>query len=184
VSFQYLLPFSVYQSLYACARDFEEHDLSYEQWKSVLHLSTRWGFDSLRKLVLRSIDPPSAYDRLLLARKYAVDHWVVPAVTALCERSAPTGLDEARGMGMEDVVLVATVRENIRSKAIRSGVNSTEISRRVEAMQAGTLDPATDNEVPPASEAIAFTNSPVNMADGIDSVGGKSKKKPTSSRIW
>ena len=59
----------------------------------------------------------------------------------------PIGLDEARGMNVEDVVLVATVREHIRSKAIQSRVNSTEISRRVEAMQAGTLGPATDDEL-------------------------------------
>jgi hypothetical protein len=39
---------------------------------------------------------------------------------------------------MEDVVLVATVRENIRSKTIRFGVSPAEVSRRVEAMQAGT----------------------------------------------
>jgi hypothetical protein len=68
-----------------------------------------------------------------------VDHWIIPALTVLCERTAPLSLDEARGMGMEDVVLVATIREDIRSKEIRSGVNADEISRRVEAMQAGTL---------------------------------------------
>ncbi|KAN0130802.1 hypothetical protein V8E53_011477, partial [Lactarius tabidus] len=142
--------------------DFEEHDLSYEQWRSVLHLSTRWGFDSIRKLVLRSIDPPSAYDRLLLARKYAVDHWTVPALTMLCERTAPLSLDEAREMSVEDLVLVATVREHIRSKAIQFGVNSTEISRRVEAMQAGTLGPATDDNAPPLppSATEAWTLSP------------------------
>ena len=77
-----------------------------------------------------------------------MDDWVVPALTALCQRTAPISLDEARGMSVEDVVLVATVREHIRSKAIQSGVNYTEISRRVEAMQAGTLGPATDDEVP------------------------------------
>ncbi|KAH9032582.1 hypothetical protein EDB85DRAFT_1834155, partial [Lactarius pseudohatsudake] len=98
--------------------NFEGHDLSYEQWISVLHLSTRWGFVSLRKLALRSINPPTSYDRLVLARTYTVDHWVVPALTALCERTAPLNLDEARGMNIEDVVLVANVREDIRSKAI------------------------------------------------------------------
>ncbi|KAH9051019.1 hypothetical protein EDB83DRAFT_2169044, partial [Lactarius deliciosus] len=94
--------------------NFEERDLSYEQWRSVLHLSTRWGFASLRKLALRSINPPTSYDRLILARTYAVDDWILPALTALCERKAPLSLDEARGMSMEDVVLVASVREDIR----------------------------------------------------------------------
>ncbi len=142
---------------YTSTRNFEEHDLSYEQWRSVLNLSTRWGFSSLRKLALRSIKPPTPSDRLLLARTYAVDHWVIPALTALCERTAPLSLAEARGMSMEDVVLVATVREDIRSKAIRFGVNATEISRRVEAMQVGTPVPAEGNEDSPASPAHVAT---------------------------
>ncbi|KAI9465226.1 hypothetical protein BJY52DRAFT_1114002, partial [Lactarius psammicola] len=137
--------------------NFEEQDLSYEQWRSVLHLSTRWGFASLRKLALRSIKPPTASDRLLLARTYAVDHWIVPALTALCERTASLSLDEAHGMSMEDVVLVATIREDIRSKAIRSGVSAAEISRRVEVMQAGTPVPDADNEVSPESPTHGAT---------------------------
>jgi hypothetical protein len=143
---------------YTPARNFKEHDLSYEQWRSVLHLSTRWGFASLRELALASIMPPSSYDRLLLARKYAVDHWVVPALTALCSRTAPLCLDEARGMGMEDVVLVATVREEIRSQEIRSGVSLSEISSRVqEVMGTGTPIPVEGKEVSPAAPRSGAT---------------------------
>ncbi|KAI9463261.1 hypothetical protein BJY52DRAFT_1077824, partial [Lactarius psammicola] len=93
---------------------FEEREISYEQWRSVLLLSTRWGFTSLRGLALRSIKPPTPCDQLLLARTYAVDHWIVPALSALCERTAPLSLDEVRRMNDEDVVLVAAVREDIR----------------------------------------------------------------------
>ncbi|KAH8990316.1 hypothetical protein EDB92DRAFT_1778684, partial [Lactarius akahatsu] len=93
---------------------FEERDVSYEQWRSVLHLSTRWGFTSLRELALRSIKPPTPCDRLILARTYAVDHWVVPALTALCKRTTPLSPDEVGQMNDGDVVLVATVREDIR----------------------------------------------------------------------
>ena len=150
MSSQYVLVIPFIE-IYTPARDFEEHNLSYEQWRSVLHLSTRWDFASLRKLALTSIKPPTAYDRLLLARQYAVDHWVVPALTVLCERTAPLSLVEARGLGMEDVVLVATVREDIRSREIRSGVSPAEISLRVEAMQARTSIPTTSNEVLPAT---------------------------------
>ncbi|KAF8270196.1 hypothetical protein EI94DRAFT_1571929 [Lactarius quietus] len=113
---------------------FEEHDLSYEQWRSVLHLSARWGFASRRKLALESIKPPTPYDRLLLARKYSVDDWIDPALTALCERMAPLSLEEARGMNIEDVVLVSTIRERI----FRFGMNVADIPRRVEAMRAET----------------------------------------------
>ncbi|KAI9441599.1 hypothetical protein H4582DRAFT_1809910, partial [Lactarius indigo] len=94
--------------------NFEGHELTCEQWKSILHLSTCWGFASLRKLALKSIKPPTSHDQLVLARTYSIDHWVLPALTALCERTLPLSLDEAQQMKMEDVILVATVREEIR----------------------------------------------------------------------
>ena len=112
-------------------RDFERHDLSYEEWKSVLHLSSCWDFASIRRLALNNIQPPTPHDRLLLARTYSVNHWVNPALTALCERRAPLSLDEARQMNIEDVVLVATVREDIRDHALR--VNAAETPLHVEA---------------------------------------------------
>ena len=119
----------------ASASDFEEHDLSYEQWKSVLRLSSRWGFASLRKLALKSIKPPTPFDQLLLSRAYSVDHWVLPALSALCERPVPLSLNEARQMSIEDVVLVTTVREDIRNHALQ--VDSDEIPHCIEAAQAG-----------------------------------------------
>jgi len=115
--------------------NFEQHDLSYEEWKSVLDLSTCWDFTSVRRLALNNIQPPTPHDRLLLARTYSVDHWVIPALSALCERGASISLDEARQMDIEYVVLVTTVREDIRSRNLQ--VDAAEIPRRVEAAQAG-----------------------------------------------
>ena len=103
----------------------------------MLHLSSYWDFTSIRRLALNNIQPPTPHDRLLLARTYSVDHWVNPSLSALCERRAPLSLDEARQMNIEDVVLVATVREDIRSHALR--VNAAEISCHVEAAQAEKL---------------------------------------------
>ncbi|KAI9508006.1 hypothetical protein F5148DRAFT_980583, partial [Russula earlei] len=89
-------------------------DLSYEQWKSVLHLSTLWAFPSLRKWALSYMTPPTPHDQLLLARAYSVRDWVVPVLSVLCQRRAPLSLDEASQMNIKDVVLVNTVREDIR----------------------------------------------------------------------
>ena len=96
----------------------------------------------------------------------------------------PLSLDEARGMSMEDVVLVATVREHIRSKTVRFGVNQAEISRRVEALQAGTLSPAADDEVPPRSPSSEASEirpcSPVNVTVCPSFEGRRSSSiKPT-----
>ena len=90
-----------------------------------------WDFASIRRLALNNIQPPTPHDRLLLARTYSVDHWVNPALSALCERRAPLSLDEARQMNIEDVVLVATVREDIRNHTLR--VDAAEIPLHVEA---------------------------------------------------
>jgi hypothetical protein len=116
-------------------RDFEQDDLSYEEWKSVLHLSTHWDFASIRRLALNGIQPPTPHDRLLLARKYSVNDWVIPALSGLCERSAPLSLDEACQMNMEDVVVVTTVREDIRNQTLQ--VDAAEISRHVISAQKG-----------------------------------------------
>ena len=103
----------------------------------MLHLSTRWDFASIRKLALRSIEPPTAHDRLLLARTYSVEEWVVPALSALCERTKPLTLSEARQMSIEDVVLVSTVREDIRNGTLQ--VDAAEIPLSVEAEHLSTL---------------------------------------------
>ena len=47
-------------------------------------------------------------------------------------KTPPLSLDEARGINIEDVVLVATMREDI----FRFGVSAAEILRRVEVRQA------------------------------------------------
>jgi hypothetical protein len=120
-------------------RKFEQRDLFYEEWKSVLHLSTRWDFASIRRLALNNIQPPTPHDRLLLARTYSVNDWLVPALSELCERRVPLSLDEARQMDIEDVVLVATVREDIRNHALQ--VDTAETPCRAEAAQAGKLVP-------------------------------------------
>jgi hypothetical protein len=147
-------------------RNFEQHDLSYEEWKSVLHLSTRWDFASIRRLALNNIQPPTPYDRLLLARTYSIDHWVIPALSALCERRAPLTLDEARRMDIEDVVLVATVREDIRTHALQ--VDAAEIPRRVEAAQTGKLVHVDSVGVPPAVSTSGADKAAEHASSSVD----------------
>jgi len=132
----------------------------------VLHLSTRWDFASIRKLALSSIEPPTPHDQLLLARTYAVDDWVVPALSALCERTTPVTLSEARQMSIEDVVLVSTVREDIRGCTLQ--VDAAEISLRVEAEQLGVLGLEIPDHLPfPKSEA----SSPLCLKRGMKEDG-------------
>ena len=140
-------------------RNFEQHDLSYEEWKSVLHLSICWDFTSIRRLALNNIQPPTPHDRLLLARTYSVNDWVIPALSELCERSVTLSLDEARQMNIEDVVLVATVREEVRNHALQ--VDAAEILGCVEAAQAGKLVGVDGFDVPSAVVELLQASLPV-----------------------
>ena len=152
----------------------------------MLHLSTQWGFASIRRLALNNIQPPTPHDQLLLSRTYSVDHWVIPALSALCERREPLSMDEARQMNVEDIVIVATVRENIRSHTLQ--VDAAEIPGRVEAAQAGKLVRIDGVDVPsavPSSVAVEQASSP--MAEKQDSkdynadeVGGEARVSPAA----
>jgi hypothetical protein len=104
-----------------------------------------WGFASLRKLALKSITLPTPHDQLVLARTYSVDEWVHPALTALCERALPLSLDDAQEMRMEDVILVATVREEIRGGALQ--VDAADVPRYIEVAQAGKTKRPVDPDV-------------------------------------
>jgi hypothetical protein len=121
---------------------------------------------------LNNIQPPTPHDRLILARTYSVDHWVIPALSALCEREATLSLDEARQMDIEDVVLVATVREGIRSHNLQ--VDAAEIPRRVEAAQAGKPVNIGSVDVSPAvstSMAVEQESSSVDQGPGTKDRG-------------
>jgi hypothetical protein len=119
-----------------CHRNFnalEEH--SFEEWSSILDLSTRWGFTSIRDLAIRCVEPPSPLHRLILARKYSIEQWVLPSLLELCERPQPLSLDEARLMDLEDVVLVGFVRQSVRSPT--QIVGGTAIGDCIQAWTSG-----------------------------------------------
>jgi hypothetical protein len=95
-------------------------------------------------------------------------------------------LDEARQMNIEDIVLVATVREDIRSHTLQ--VDAAEIPRRVKAAQAGKLVRVDNVEVPsavPTSRAVEQAFPPVNeklVSTDIDGVDGKVLVSPAAVR--
>ena len=91
---------------------------SFREWSSILDLSTRWGFTSIRELAIRCIKSPDPLNRLLMARKHAVEQWILPALLELCERPEPLSLEEARLMDFEDVLLVGSVRQKARSPSL------------------------------------------------------------------
>jgi len=120
---------------------------SFEELSSILDLATRWGFTSIRDMAIRCLKPPTPYHRLILGRKSVVEEWILPALQELCERPEPVTLDEARVMDFEDVVLVESVRETIRSRSLR--VRSAGIRECIDAYRRGeTWKPPANTVIP------------------------------------
>ncbi len=102
-----------------------------------MDLSTRWGFTTIRDMAIRCLKPLrlTPHQRLILGRNYGIDQWVLPALQELCERPRPLTRDEARLMDLDDIVLVGSVWEKVRTHAITA--NPTGIMDCIKAWGSG-----------------------------------------------
>lgn len=115
-------------------RDVRRRDIiKVDDWASVLRLATRWGFSSFRALALDELEPIApALDKLVLSHELNISEWLLSSYTSLCLRPAPLTLAEAERLQMADVVLVFTVRENLKSSKC---LNTTEaVSKQIELL--------------------------------------------------
>lgn len=88
--------------------------------RAVLRLATLWQCQRLRNRALKRLDllaPP--LEKLLLARLYSIQRWLIPACTALVLRDVPLSIAEARELDLEDVVRIFSAREEIFRRRLR-----------------------------------------------------------------
>jgi hypothetical protein len=88
--------------------------MSFTEWTSVLKLSSMWSFEDLRDLAIQNmsqltVDP---VERAALAKEYHIDEWLLPALNELAQREEPIGVEEARRLGWETALQIASVRES------------------------------------------------------------------------
>ncbi|KDQ59102.1 hypothetical protein JAAARDRAFT_128099 [Jaapia argillacea MUCL 33604] len=85
-----------------------------EEWTSILHLSTKFSFASIRRLAIRSIFPiASSIDKIVLANKYDIEgtEWKRDAYVDVCQRKEALTLEEGERLGMSEVIKIARVRQ-------------------------------------------------------------------------
>jgi hypothetical protein len=131
--------------------DFGLHTLTtLDEWTSVLHLASKWGFESVRSLALRELLAlASPVDKIVLGRKYGLECWLNPAFVAVCARAEPLSVAEAKRMDNEDVARINLAREQARASSM---VVAVEIAQKAVACAFGikeegdvTTKPDTDN---------------------------------------
>ena len=86
------------------------------QWMRVLRLAALWGFTSIKSKAvahIQSILEKDPVQAVFLANdpKNCLEHWMLPAVTALARRGSPLSTDEARVLGLDLALKVMHVRE-------------------------------------------------------------------------
>lgn len=88
------------------------------QWISVLKLSTMWEFNELRDAAIQHLDSPSQpldpVNKLVLASKYQIKKWQLPALLEFAKRSELISVEEGRLIGFENALKLAAVREQFQ----------------------------------------------------------------------
>jgi hypothetical protein len=91
--------------------------MTWQQWASVLKLSTMWGFHAVRQKAITNIassaiDP---VDKIILSKKHDVSAWLVPTLNQLAQREQPLIIEDAQRLsqvaGWEFSLQLGHVRE-------------------------------------------------------------------------
>jgi len=98
---------------------FGNHTKASEQdWKTILRMAAKWGFDQVRELAVRHLANADMdlVNRIKLYKEHEVaQKHIFPLYVQLVERQELIGLDEAQILGMETLVMIHSVRERIRA---------------------------------------------------------------------
>ena len=101
--------------------------LSKSDWSAALKLSTLWNFRDIRQLAItRLSDLPGAggmtpVEKVGLAKAYKVPQWLLQGYHELVRRTKAISAEEGRVLGIETVVGLYQVREQIAASTGVSG---------------------------------------------------------------
>jgi hypothetical protein len=93
----------------------EEEKFSEADWCNLLSISHRYDCGRARERSIKEInklDPPvSDTGRIVMAKKFELKEWLLPACVGLVERQDPLSYTEAEELGLEMTVLLSQARE-------------------------------------------------------------------------
>lgn len=89
------------------------------EWASILHLATRWEFESIRLLAIKFLEdlPMSSVEKIDLSRKFEIaSRWTLTAYAELCARPEALTIQEGRSLGLETAMRISQLREKLRAR--------------------------------------------------------------------
>ncbi|KIJ63370.1 hypothetical protein HYDPIDRAFT_113359 [Hydnomerulius pinastri MD-312] len=105
--------------------------VGYEQWTSVLKLSTLWEFTGLRQRAIDTLSALSipAVEKIVLAYRYNATTWLLPAMNELAQRPEALTVEEAGRLGFEIAFKLASVREQLALRTVSRSLRCSCHSR-------------------------------------------------------
>jgi hypothetical protein len=135
-----------------------------DEWTAVLNLAAMWKFESTKAFSIeRLANLASPIDKIVLGRKHNVVEWLSGAYREVCERDGALTLEEAHRLGMEDVVRISSLRQDIRgSMAFGSGLllSVDSIHKRFELEGNNPLVSSSECNGKAETESCVSTGSP------------------------
>ncbi|KAF7973580.1 hypothetical protein HWV62_14862 [Athelia sp. TMB] len=82
------------------------------QWTSILHLSAKWEFESIKLLAIDNLTANAVpVDKIVLGRRYGISEWLPGAYEAVCKREDPLTVEEGMKLGVEDIIKISAARQ-------------------------------------------------------------------------
>jgi len=119
--------------------------ISEEEWLAVLKLSTMWDFFDVRNLAIKVLSKVTMnpVTKVLLAREYNIQEWLLAGYDELAKRKETISLDEAEQLGKDTAIRLFQIREESLADfyTIRVVERDTSVLRVVKVTTEGHVGP-------------------------------------------
>ena len=154
-----------------------EEPRSSEEWVSILELASKWEFQSVGRRAtseLNSLATP--IERVILSRKYDIPEFRLQAYVDLCQSNVPLTEKDGKRLGLQDVIKIYRVRQELWGQDVRSSISSEDLLEKVRTLFPPIARP------PPASPSQSEPSSLPPQALSISSVRSPSPPTPPTPR--
>jgi hypothetical protein len=142
---------------------------TYDEWVSILKLSTQWHFNKLRKEVIAALDEHkklSTIERIKLAEEHYISSWLIQGYLTLVERTSEITEAEGEQIGWRAAIKLCGMRE----RRIQQGYLLVSIDRSLRTTFASDLVKIQESEAKYDIETKSHSaNSPTNPTAPIGS---------------
>ncbi|KIM76793.1 hypothetical protein PILCRDRAFT_91427 [Piloderma croceum F 1598] len=112
--------FGFFDPLYARKGIYSDYTASAEEWSSIISLAHMWQFEHMSEAAFKAyaaLPNVSPVEKISLRRKYNFPSKdLVDAYVEICQRKYPLSVEEGDRIGVEALVLIAQIREQLCSK--------------------------------------------------------------------